>query len=238
MSTSPHILYGWEVSPYTAKTRTHLVASDVPYREVYPTVFTLAGRIRRNVGRSIMPTVYAPDGRWLQDSSELFDYFESIQRCPSFVPNTPKQRVLCYLLECFSDEWLPMSALHYRWNTPENRVFARLEFAKHGMPYWPAWIRNRVARSLSQRLIGYLNPLGVTESTIPALEETTAIVIQAVEDTLSEHPYLLGARPSLADFSLFGPLWAHLYRDPGSRHLFDDAPNTVAWFQRLQTKQM
>lgn len=235
MNEKPHQLYGWLVSPYTAKTRAHLMASRIAYEECTPSVFTLAGKIRKKVGRAIMPTVQTPEGQWLQDSSELFDYFESIHQGPAFVPTTPKQRLLCYLLECFADEWLPMVALHYRWNTPENRTFALSEFSKNGMPYWPSFIRNRVAYSLSSRLTGYLEPLGVTKDTLPALEETTKIVIAAVENTLAHHPYLLGTRPSLADFALYGPLWAHLYRDPGSRYLFADAPHTVAWFSRLGT---
>ena len=45
--------------------------------------------------------------------------------------------------------------------------------------------------------------------------------------------YLLGSAPCRGDFSLYGQLWAGLYRDPHSRHLFGAAPHVVSWFERL-----
>ena len=44
---------------------------------------------------------------------------------------------------------------------------------------------------------------------------------------------MLGSRPGIGDFAMFGPLWAHLYRDPASRCLYEGAPNVRAWFERL-----
>ena len=47
------------------------------------------------------------------------------------------------------------------------------------------------------------------------------------------HPFLLGERPCLADFSLIGPLYAHLYRDPKSGELMRLlAPAVAEWVER------
>ena len=50
---------------------------------------------------------------------------------------------------------------------------------------------------------------------------------------LATHDFLLGGAPCRGDFTLYGQLWAGLYRDPHSRHLFDGAPHVVRWFERL-----
>ena len=46
----------------------------------------------------------------------------------------------------------------------------------------------------------------------------------------------MGGRPSLADFALYGPLYAHLYRDPASGEIMKArAPNVAEWVERLLT---
>jgi len=46
---------------------------------------------------------------------------------------------------------------------------------------------------------------------------------------------VLGSRPSLADFGLIGPLYAHQYRDPASGELMRRlAPAVVRWVERMQ----
>ena len=78
-------------------------------------------------------------------------------------------------------------------------------------------------------MASYLPRLGVSEQTIPGLEAVTTGLIAGLEAHLSAHDFLLGQRPCIGDFSLFGPLWAHLYRDPGTSSLFEAAPAVRAW---------
>jgi len=183
----------------------------------------------------IMPTVQLPDGRWLQDSSVIIDHFEDREDTPTIIPDGPSQQVASTLIEVFADEWLPMAALHYRWNTPENKAFALREFAASGLPWLPRALGRPLVRPMADRLQGYLPLLGVTDQTHPAVEETVQIVLRCLEAQLTETPYLLGGRPCTGDFALFGPLWAHLYRDPGSRHLFENHPSVVHWMERMRT---
>jgi hypothetical protein len=78
--------FGWQVSPYSAKTRSYLKYIDHDFEDVEPTVFTLAGSIKKAVGRPIMPTMHLSDGRWLQDSSTIIDHFEAEDRYASIQP--------------------------------------------------------------------------------------------------------------------------------------------------------
>src|SRR5690606_28198136 len=43
-----------------------------------------------------------------------------------------------------------------------------------------------------------------------------------------------GGRPSIGDYGLIGPLYAHLYRDPASGRLMrEKAPQVAAWVERM-----
>ncbi|MGB0645850.1 MAG: glutathione S-transferase N-terminal domain-containing protein [Bradymonadia bacterium] len=231
MRTDIH--YGWPVSPYSAKTRSYLKYIKHPVKDVEPNVFTLQRTIGKAVGRAVMPTVRCRDGQWLQDSSVIIDHYESSGLYPSIRPPGITQRFASALLEVFADEWLPMVALHYRWNRSVNAKFAIDEFARYGLPLVPRFLGRIGARPIARQMQSYLPALGVTDETIPGIEATTTLVIEVLNEQLSKSAYLFGGRPSLADFSLYGPLWAHLYRDPGNAHLFVNAPALVRWMEQL-----
>jgi len=225
--------YGWLVSPYSAKTRSYFRFKDLPFADVEPSALRLFAFIQRAVGRAIMPTVLQPDGTWLQDSSEIIETLEARHPEPSIVPEGPRQKVASLLLELHADEWLPLMSLHTRWNIPENNAFAIREFGRYGFPWLPSFVGKKLIQPIANKMQSYLPILGVTEETIPGVERFTAGLIAQLNTHLEEHQFLLGSRPCLGDFSLYGPLWSHCYRDPGSRHLFDDAPAVVRWFERL-----
>lgn len=227
-------LLGWQVSPYTAKVRSYMRFKRIPHTERVPSFFELNGRIKRAVGRSIMPTVVAPDGSWMQDSSEIIDALELRFPEPGITPPGARQRLVSSLMELHGDEWLPMVALHYRWHRPLNAAFAYAEFGREGLPWLPGFVSRRLARRVGAKMAGYMPLLGVTEETIPGLEAFTSQLLERLDAHLSEHPFLLGTRPCLGDFSLFGPLWAHLYRDPDTTALFDECPAVIAWMERLR----
>ena len=228
-------LYGWPVSPYTQKTRSYLKTRGIPFEDIQPTTLVLARRIRSAVGRAIMPTVQLDDGTWLQDSAVIIDWMEAAHPEDTIVPPGPTQRLAACLIELYADEWLPMAALHYRWNVPENAAFALDEFGRYGMPWLPLFLSRPLSRRIGEKMAGYLPRLGVSEQTIPGLESVTTGLIAGLQEHLSGHDFLLGQRPCIADFALFGPLWAHLYRDPGTTALFDAAPAVRAWMARLES---
>ena len=227
------IHYGWLVSPYSAKTRSYLLHTEQRFTDVKPTVLRLGGEIKRAVGRPIMPTVQLSDGRWLQDSSVIIDHYESQAEMSLMSVFGPTQRLASTLLEVFADEWLPMAALHYRWSIDENVQFALNEFAGAGLPWLPRFLGRPLVGGFARKMQGYLPLLGVDKRTQVGVEETVRLVLSALDSQLSQSRFLLGDRPCIGDFSLYGPLWAHLYRDPGSRYLFDESPHVVRWMEGL-----
>jgi len=226
--------YGWLVSPYTAKTRAYLQFKGAEFEDIAPTAWQLYGPIRGAVGRMVMPTIRLDDGTWLQDSTVIIDTLEQRLDGASVVPSEPSVALAHRLLELHADEWLPMVMMHSRWNIPANVEFAKSEFARTGIPWLPLPISRLATASIARRMAGYLPLLGVTSRTRAGIEAFGRTLIARLDDHLAEHPFLLGSRPGVGDFALYGPLWAHCFRDPGSTHWFDAAAHVRSWFERLQ----
>jgi len=225
--------FGWPVSPYSAKTRAYFRFKQIPFSDRTPSAPELLLRIQRAVGKVVMPTVRQPDGRWLQDTSEIIDVLEKRFPERAVIPRTPKQRLASLLLELHGDEWLCVPALHYRWNVPSNAAFAIDEFGRYAVPYAPRFIQRAIAKPFADKMRRYPKLLGVSKATIPGVERFTKELIARLDAHLAETPFLLGSRPCIGDFALFGPLWAHIYRDVATTNLFDDSPNVRDWFDRL-----
>jgi glutathione S-transferase len=227
-----YILNAWPVSPYSAKVRAYLRFKGIAYEEHAPTSIELLGRIKKAVDWAVMPTVEA-DGEWLQDTTIIIETLEERHPEPSITPLGSTQRVADLLLELHGDEWLPLLAMHYRWNRPQNKAFAIDEFARYGFPRLPLFVSRVATKSLAKKMQSYLPMLGVTAETRAGVEAFAEALIAHLDAHFATHPFMLGSRPGIGDFAMFGTLWAHLYRDPGSTSLYDDAPNVRAWFERL-----
>jgi len=231
MTTLTH--YGWDCSPYSAKTRSYLTWAGIDFDDVHPQAWGLFRTVKSAVGRPIMPTVRFADGHWQQDSSAIIDEVEATRDGPSIHPVGPRQRLTSYLFELHADEWMPTVHMHTRWNRPGNAEFALSEFAREGFPWMPAGLAKALIRPVRDKMAGYRPLLGISTDTTPGIERFAHDLLERLNDHFTEHPYLLGTRPCLGDFSLFGPLWAHLYRDPASTELFRNHTATVAWMERL-----
>jgi len=233
--SKPYRQNGWPPSPYSAKTRAYFRYKQIPFEEHHPSARQLYGPIKKAVGAMIMPTVVTPEGRWLQDTSEIIDELERRFPEPAIVPTTPTQRVAAYLLELHGDEWLPIVAMHTRWNYEANRRFAESEFGRYGFSMLPNAVSRRLAAPIAKKMRSYRPVLGITDATVPGIESFAKDLIARLDAHLAVHPFLFGTRPSIADFALYGPLWAHVFRDPATTHWYDDAPHVRSWFGRLDT---
>ncbi len=233
MTEGPLRLHSWLVSPYSAKVRAYLRFKQLAFVDSPPPAWQLSGRIRKAVGKAIMPTIERPDGRWMQDSSEIIDALEAEFPARPITPPGPRQRVVNLLLELHGDEWLTTAAMHYRWNTPENAAFALDEFGRCGFPGFPGFLARRLVGPVAKKMQSYLPVLGIDERTRGGVEAFTEELLGRLDAHLAIHPFLLGTRPALADFALFATPWAHLFRDPGTTRLFDELPHVRRWFSRL-----
>ena len=172
-SLRPLIHRGWQVSPYTAKTRAYLkYKKTIPFVDEESSILSLFWNVGRSkVGRVIMPTVQLNDDTFLQDSSSIIDSLEKMDFADSNLLLTSKQhitsktRVASALIELFADEWLSMAILHYRWNKPIAADFAIGDFARAGFPWLPSFVGRKLAESTAKQMQVYMPGLGVSNST-------------------------------------------------------------------------
>jgi glutathione S-transferase len=226
--TKPYRMYGAEISYFTAKARPALRAKRIWFEELLATPQAYAEVILPRVGMGFIPIVITPEDQTWQDTSEILDHLEHLRPEIPLYPTTPVQRVVAYLWELYCDEFMILPALHYRWSFTESERQARADFAAfNGM--------RQMTDKFASDVKAFTHGLGgVTDATKPVLEAHTHEVLDLLEAHFADLPFLLGSRPSLADCSLMGPLYAHLYLDavPG-RLLRERAPGTCHWIQRM-----
>jgi glutathione S-transferase len=220
-------LYSSDISYFSQKVRPAFRWKRVPFRDLLATTKASREVIRPRTGQVMIPVVVTPEDETWQDSSDILDNLERLFPDPPLYPTTPVQRLAAFCIELWTDEFLLIPGVHYRWSYPESATKALAEFAAN---MGSAASAERFAGGVQ----GFTRMIGVTDPTIPAIEAHMHDTLAALEAHFAEHPYLLGGRPSLADCALMGPFYAHFYNDavPG-RLLRETAPRTCHWIERM-----
>lgn len=232
---SIHTLWGGPLSLYSGKARSYLVKKRIPFRELFASHPDYTKRILPAVGLVVMPVLEAPDGSIVQDTTRIFEYLEARFPDPCVVPASPMQNAVAWLVGAFGSEGLLQAAMHYRWSyRAEQERFLEAEFGRIlGAGSGGAQATTR-ARALMQQMNDYLPVLGVKPDTVPAIEASYEACLGVLDAHFAQHPYVMGGRPSIADFGLMAPLFAHLGRDPyPSQRMKLRAPNVYRWTERM-----
>jgi len=234
-SIGTYVLWGSPHSYYTGKIRSYLIKKGVPYREQFAFHPQFQARIVPAIRHFVLPVLETPDGRVLQDTTDMIEHIEAAMPRPSMIPNSPVQKAVAWLLGAYGSEALLPPGMHYRWSyRAEQETFLCAEFGRvlHGGPDREA--RFATARQMMQYFNGFLPMLGVTPETIPTIEAAYCDLLDALDEHFLHVPYLLGGRPSIADFGLMAPMYAHLARDPVPATLMKNrAPNVYRWTERM-----
>lgn len=240
MPTPGYTLWGTPHSLFTGKARSYLLKKDVPFTELLASDPRFLGEIVPKVGHMVIPVIETPEGDLIQDTTAIIDHVESRFAEPVLHPAGPVQRVVAQFLDAFGSNYLMPAAMHYRWSyRAEQEAFLRAEFARAVPPQVPYDQRLAMAGALMDRFNGFLPNLGVAAETIPAIEGAYEELLNVLEAHFRLHPYLLGGRPSLADFGMIAPLYAHLARDPVPAKLMRTrAPNVARWTERMNVAQI
>ncbi len=185
-----------------------------------------------------VPVVETPDGGFMWDSTSMIHHLESVFSEPAVLPPDPVQRFLCYVIEDAADEWYYRTAVGSRWYIPENHAVGGFELARDIAVRMPVTCDQAYA-GVGAHVRSSCGPLGVTAENIGHwIEDVLRPWLRVLGAHLADHPYLFGARPSLADFGLFGGNAAHFINDPVCRRWSDaDAPAVVRHTHRLLEPQ-
>jgi len=228
-------LLGHEISLYSGKARAYLRYKKIPFEENIS--LRDYENIQKHIGRKIIPVVVTPEGEYIQDTTVIIDRLEEKFPNPSVYPTTPFQKLTSLLLEVYGDEWLLLPAMHYRWHYKrQNLWFVLKQFGDVLKPHWPNWAKPIVALPAALYFGRMYKPhLGLTASTEAEVEISTEAFLKDFERHLKDHDFLLGSRPSIGDFGLIAPLYAHMAQDPYPKQWMQDiAPRVYDWTQRMQ----
>lgn len=231
-----YILYGAPHSYFTAKARCYLLCKGISFDEVLASLRVYKKIIKPRTGLRFIPVIITPEDETLQDTTVFIHQLEARHPDPKIIPQTPVRSLAALILELFADDWMLPHAMHYRWDFPaDNARYLRDMFGKTIMPRMPKPIRHWAAKKVVKRFAGFAPALGVTPETAPALEAQMGDMLSWLEAHFEHHPYLLGARPTLADVAFCGPFHGHMAIDPyPKRMLTDNYPRIMGWVARMR----
>jgi glutathione S-transferase len=227
----PLRVYGSEVSYFTGKLEAYLRYKEIPYTRIGAPPRRVPGP-----GPAVaqMPAVELADGRWMTDSTPIIAWLETRLPEPAVIPRDPLQAFFSRLVEDYADEWLWRPAMHYRWDYRADALLLRRKLADEvaGDVPLPALLK-RIAISTRQRRL-FTQGDGVSRRTWDHVEGVYLQTLEQLAAIFEDRPYLLGDRPSLADFGFFGSMFRHFGQDPTpSTIMRERAPGVYAWVARV-----
>ena len=235
MNESRYTQIGVELSLYSGKTRSYLRHKRIPFVERPTNPWEFFVKVPRRTHALAVPVVITPEGEWLQDSSAIIDELERRFPANPVLPSTPILRFASYLFEIWGDEFWLALAMHGRWSHDENLPLFVHDVGAGLMDGFPRWLQTAGAWNHVRLMRNHLPRLGITPEQIPLIDRFAQIQLDGLDRHFASHRFLFGDRPSLGDYGLIGPLYAHLGRDPWpKRELIAPRPHLKAWIERMQ----
>ena len=236
---SPFILWGTPHSLYTGKARSCLIKKGLAFVERCPSHTDYKARVRAAVGMVTFPVLETPEGQFIQDSTDIVTYLDSLDTPSSdtfMTPFTPVQRVVARLIDGFGLAGMLQAAMHYRWSyRDEQELFLQTEFGRGLYAGADREARRNAGKRVMDFFSSSLPALGITNATVPAIEAAYEELLEALDVHFQSYPYVMGWRVSIADLGLIAPMYAHLGRDPYPTALMKKrAPNVARWVERMQ----
>lgn len=233
--TAPFRLYGAELSPYSVKVRSYLRFKGVEFEWLTRTA-ARQEEFARYAKQPLIPVLVDADENALQDSTPIIEQLEREFAEPAAVPSDPALAFIAALLEDYADEWLNKAMFHYRWSYPEDQDSAAQRIVE--MIFEGAEAPEGIAESVKTRMVGRLHHVGSSPEAAPIIEGSFNAALAAVERLLGTRKYLLGGRPSFADFGL-ACQFAQLLSDPTPGAILRaQAPNLVRWVERMENPKV
>jgi glutathione S-transferase len=188
---------------------------------------------------NLLPTVYFANGagglKAEVDSTPIIRRLEAEYRGRSVIPNNPLLAFLCYLLEDFGDEWMTKQMFHYRWAHQADAENAAPLLVYWSVPTLEEDAANQMAAMFAKRQIGRLYVVGSNEVTAETIESSYARLMHIFDTLFQKQGYVLGKRPSAADFAIYGQLTQLAIVEPTSAAVASRiSPRVRAWLDRVE----
>lgn len=231
-------LTGAAGSPYTRKMLGLLRYRRLPYVVYWGTGNIPEGYPEPKV--RLLPTFFFPDGDDgalvpVTDSTPIIRRFETVQTERSVIPTDPVLKFLNELIEDYADEWLTKSMFHFRWAHEADWRNAAPLLVYWGMNTAPAEMAEQFAAEFAKRQIDRLYVVGSNDVTAATIEDSYARLIEILDELIARKGFVLGGRPSSADFALFGQLTQLAIVEPTSAAMTSKISHRVrAWVDIME----
>ncbi len=227
-----YILWGANWSLYTAKARSYLIKKGIDYVEICPTHPHYKEHVQGQVGNFTVPVLEYPNGKINADSTYIiYDLEKEFPENP-MNPENRTMAALAWFIHHFGSEGMPRPAMHYRWSLTTGQENVRDR----------AFIANEFARTSSwtvHNAIDYLPELGIVDGQKEIIERFTEELYDILHRHFLKYPYILGGRPSAADFGLITPFYPHLGRDiSSSEQIKSKFPAIYRWIETMNRAQI
>ena len=231
-------LTGAAGSPYTRK-----MLGVLRYRHLPYSVYWGNGNIPEGYPEPkvrLLPTFFFPDGDDgalvpVTDSTPIIRRLEKDYSGRSVIPTDPVLRFLNELIEDYADEWLTKAMFHFRWAHEADWKNAAPLLVYWGMNTAPKDMADKFAADFAKRQIDRLYVVGSNDVTAETIENSYARLIDCLDKLISRKGFVLGGRPSSADFALFGQLTQLTVVEPTSAAITRDLSQRVrAWVDLME----
>ena len=228
----PYRIFGAEMSPYSVKVRAYARYKGLPHQWLNRGGEN-AAEYAKHAKIQIVPLVVTPDSEAIQDSTPIIERLERDHPEPSIHPRDPALNFLSALIEELADEWGNKWMFHYRWRREIDQKASAMRLALAMNPALDEAGQTAFAEQIRQRMVGRVWFVGSSEATAPFIEETFHAALAQLDAHLKGRAYLFGARPSFADFALWGQIY-NMWTDPTPCAIIEArAQNVLAWIQRM-----
>lgn len=223
---------GGHESYFTGKLEAYLRAKGIPYENI-PFTMEKLQEVAAHTGFVQIPQVECPDGSWLVDTTMMIEYLDRLYPEPVTAPADSAANFIALLLEDYADEWLWRPAMHYRWSYPNSAELMSSWLAEH-MPQSDANPADNKAFFYQRQLGTFVEGDGVTSDTREAVESSYFHALDSLEAIFAQRDFILGDRPTQADFGFMGPMFRHFFCDPDpARIMRERAPGVQEWVARM-----
>lgn len=193
-------LYQFELSQYSEKVRLILDYKGLPYRKIEVTPGIGQVDLFRMTGQRQVPVLKDGD-RYVADSTEIAKYLDRAYPDRPIIPTDPRERGLCLLIEEWADESIGIKSRKALFGA----ISQDQNFRKSLLPTTtPDLLKNLVEVIPSDllRVLGF--GVGYSPEVLKSAMTDLKQDLEALSLLLSNRPYLVGDRPTLADLAVAG----------------------------------
>ncbi|MBN9514941.1 MAG: glutathione S-transferase family protein [Alphaproteobacteria bacterium] len=225
-------IFGSELSPYSVKVRSFFRFKGIEHTWI-PRSPAVQAEFQKYAKLPLVPLVVTPKDEGLQDSTPILERIEAAHHEPSVVPDDPALAFVSALLEEYGDEWGNKWMFHYRWRYQPDAWSTAERIAQQMMGAEGTLAVAQARAAVAERMLGRRGFVGSNDKTQPLIEASFKKAAALLDAHLATRPYVLGARPSMADFGLWGQLYEAATDPTPGALLRASAPNVMAWVKRM-----